>query len=100
MQNGIVISENTNNFSPACDAILQADQFPKLPAFLQLSKVGTTIVNRAYFIALCYNIVGLSYAVTGNLSPVNAAILMPLSSITIVLFGVLMGNFAARKLAE
>ena len=97
---GIVISENTNNFSPACDAILQADEFPKLPAFLALSKKGTTIVNRAYFIALCYNIVGLSYAITGNLSPVNAAILMPLSSITIVLFGVLMGNFSARKLEK
>ncbi len=97
---GIVISENTNNFSPACDAILQADQFPKLPAFFHLSKMGSVIVNRAYFIALCYNIVGLSYAVTGNLSPVNAAILMPLSSVTIVLFGVLMGNFAARKLEE
>ncbi len=97
---GIVISENTNNFSPACDAILHADEFPKLPAFFHLSKMGSIIVNRAYFIALCYNVVGLSYAVTGNLSPVHAAILMPLSSITIVLFGVLMGNFAARKLEE
>ena len=97
---GIVISENTNNFSPACDAILQADQFKKLPNFLSLSKVGSTIVNRAYLIALCYNIFGLSYAVAGNLSPVMAAILMPLSSVTIVLFGVLMGNFFARRLEE
>ena len=95
---GIVISENTNNFSPACDAILRADQFPQLPAFFHLSKMGSVIVNRAYFIALCYNVVGLSYAVSSNLSPVVAAILMPLSSITIVLFGVISGNFMARKL--
>jgi Cu+-exporting ATPase len=95
---GIVISENTNNFSPACDAILQADQFKKLPNFLSLSKMGSTIVNRAYLIALCYNIFGLSYAVSSNLSPVIAAILMPLSSVTIVLFGVLMGNFFAQRL--
>ncbi len=94
---GVVISENTNNFSPACDAILQADKFSKLPAFLSLSKAGSEIVNRAYFIALCYNIVGLSYAVSGNLQPVTAAILMPLSSATIVLFGVLSGNWKAKK---
>ncbi|MBL7816561.1 MAG: heavy metal translocating P-type ATPase metal-binding domain-containing protein [Saprospiraceae bacterium] len=97
---GVVISENTNNFSPACDAILKADQFPKLPEFLHLSKMGSVIVNRAYLIALCYNIVGLSYAVSSNLSPVVAAILMPLSSVTIVLFGVLTGNYMARRLEK
>lgn len=95
---GVVVSENTNNFSPACDAILQADKFAQLPAFLSLSKVGSEIVNKAYFIALCYNIVGLSYAVSGQLQPVTAAILMPLSSTTIVLFGVLSGNWKAKKL--
>ncbi len=95
---GVVISENTNNFSPACDAILHADKFKKLPDFLALAKGGSTIVNRAYLIALSYNLFGLSYAVTGNLSPLLAAILMPLSSVTIVLFGVLAGNFLRRKL--
>ncbi len=95
---GIVISENTNNFSPACDAILAADRFADLPKFLALAKAGSTIVRWAYLIALCYNIVGLSYAVTGNLQPVIAAILMPLSSVTIVLFGILSGNLAAKRL--
>jgi P-type Cu+ transporter len=96
---GIVISENTNNFSPACDAILAADRFADLPKFLALAKAGSRIVGRAYFIALCYNIIGLSYAVMGNLQPVIAAILMPVSSVTIVLFGVLSGNLAAKKLS-
>ena len=97
---GIVISENTNNFSPACDGILKADKFKDLPQFLELAKAGSQIVNRAYFIAFCYNIVGLSYAVSGHLQPVIAAILMPLSSVTIVLFGVLSGNYYARKLGK
>jgi P-type Cu+ transporter len=95
---GIVISENTNNFSPACDAILAADRFADLPKFLALAKAGSRIVGWAYLIALCYNIIGLSYAVTGNLQPVIAAILMPVSSVTIILFGVLSGNLAARRL--
>ena len=95
---GIVISENTNNFSPACDAILAAERFADLPRFLTLAEAGSRIVNRAYFIALCYNIVGLSYAVSAQLQPVMAAILMPLSSITIIVFGVVSGNLAAKRL--
>ncbi len=95
---GIVISENTNNFSPACDAILAADRFDDLPKFLALAQAGSKIVGRAYFIAFCYNIVGLSYAVSAQLQPVMAAILMPLSSVTIIVFGVVSGNLAARRL--
>jgi Cu+-exporting ATPase len=94
---GIVISENTNNFSPACDGILHAQRFADLPNLIELAKGGTTIVNRAYKIAFLYNIVGLSYAVTGTLLPVIAAILMPLSSVTIVLFGIFSGNLRANK---
>jgi Cu+-exporting ATPase len=85
---GIVVTENTNNFTPACDAILHADAFARLPKFFNLSKWGVATVNRAYLLAGMYNIVGLSYAVTGTLSPVVAAILMPLSALTIVLFGI------------
>lgn len=85
---GIVVTENTNNFTPACDAILRADKFQKLPFYVDMAKGGTRLVHYAYFLAFCYNVVGLSYAVSGTLSPVVAAILMPASSVTIVLFGV------------
>jgi Cu+-exporting ATPase len=95
---GIVVAENTNNFTPACDAILHADEFHRLPKFLSLAGWGITTVNRAYLLAACYNVVGLSYAVTGTLSPVVAAILMPLSSVTIVLFGFGMSHWKAWRL--
>ena len=95
---GIVVTENMNNFTPACDGILQANYFSKLPAFLNLSKKGIHIVYAAYFLALIYNVIGLSYAVQGLLSPVIAAILMPLSSITIVAFGVGMSSLVGRKI--
>lgn len=94
---GIVVAENTNNFTPACDAILHADEFAQLPRYVSLARSGVQIVNRAYYIALIYNVIGLSYAVTGALSPLVAAVLMPLSSVTIVLFGVSMGNWKAGK---
>lgn len=95
---GIVIAENTNNFTPACDAILHADEFANMPAYIRLARRGVTIVHWSYGVAFLYNIIGLSYAVTGDLSPLVAAILMPVSSISIVLFGVGLGNWNARKI--
>lgn len=84
---GIVITENLNNFSPACDAILAAENFHRLPDFLRFARAGKRIVLASYLLAFIYNAIGLSFAVQGLLSPVIAAILMPLSSVTIVVFG-------------
>jgi Cu+-exporting ATPase len=95
---GVVVSENTNNFTPACDAILHAEAFEHLPQFIQLARDGVKIVHWSYAIAFAYNIIGLSYAVSGHLSPLVAAILMPVSSISIVLFGVGFGNLRAKQL--
>lgn len=90
---GIVISEDTNNFVPACDAVADASVFKKLPAIADFLHSTVKVVYASYLLAFLYNIVGLSYAVTGTLSPVVAAILMPLSSISVVIFGVLMSRF-------
>ncbi|MFN0175584.1 MAG: heavy metal translocating P-type ATPase [Saprospiraceae bacterium] len=95
---GIVVAENTNNFTPACDAILHADEFARLPQFVQLAREGVKIVNRSYIVALTYNAIGLSFAVAGVLSPLVAAVLMPISSVSVVLFGVGMSNWAARRI--
>ncbi len=95
---GIVMAENTNNFTPACEAILHAGEFARLPVFIRLARAGVRIVWWSYGISLFYNIIGLSFAVTGALSPLVAAVLMPASSVSVVLFGVGMGNWAARRL--
>jgi Cu+-exporting ATPase len=95
---GISIAENVNVFSPACDAILDAAQFQKIDAFLRLSKNSITTIKMSFTISLLYNVVGLSFAVTGNLLPLVAAIIMPLSTITIVSFVTLMSNYFARKI--
>jgi len=95
---GIVIAENTNNFTPACDAILDARQFARLPLLLDFARRSVRLVFAAYGLALIYNIIGLSFAVQGALSPVIAAILMPLSSITIVIFGMLSSTFLAWRM--
>ncbi|MDI5895023.1 heavy metal translocating P-type ATPase [Flavobacterium algoritolerans] len=94
---GISISENVNVFSPACDAILDAGEFQKLNYFLKLSKNSITTIKMSFALSLLYNVVGLSFAITGNLLPLVAAIIMPLSTITIVSFVTVMSSYYANK---
>jgi Cu+-exporting ATPase len=94
---GISISENVNVFSPACDGILDAVQFKKIDFFLRYSKNAMRTIYMSFGLSLLYNVVGLSFAVTGNLLPIVAAIIMPLSTITIVSFVTIMSNYFARK---
>jgi len=96
---GVAVSENINVFSPACDAIIDASVFTKMPLFLKLSKQAINIIKLSFGLSFFYNSIGLYFAVAGQLSPVIAAILMPLSSISIVLFVTIMTNFISRKLS-
>lgn len=95
---GIAISENVNVFSPACDAILDASKFNQLNSYLKVSKKAIQIIKWCFLLSFIYNSIGLYFAVTGQLTPVIAAILMPLSSISIVIFTTLATNFISRKL--
>jgi Cu+-exporting ATPase len=94
---GITVSEHVNNFSPACDGILEASRFSSLPDFLRTAKASHGIILASFLIALLYNFIGLYYALSGNLSPVIAAILMPISAVTILSFTTGASNFYARK---
>ena len=95
---GIAISENVNVFSPACDAILDAKKFNQLFSYINISKSAIKIIKWSFMLSFMYNIIGLYFAVTGQLSPVIAAILMPLSSISIVIFTTVTSNLVGKKL--
>jgi Cu+-exporting ATPase len=94
---GISISENVNVFSPACDAILDAGEFKRIDYFLRLSKKSITVIKMSFALSLLYNVVGLLFALTGNLQPLVAAIIMPLSTVTIVSFVTIMSSYFAGK---
>ena len=94
---GISISENVNVFSPACDAILDAAEFQKLNFFLRYAKDAIATIKMSFVLSLLYNVVGLGFAITGNLLPLVAAIIMPLSTITIVSFVTVMSNYYAKR---
>ncbi|WP_396603396.1 heavy metal translocating P-type ATPase [Algibacter sp. R77976] len=95
---GIAISENVNVFSPACDAILDATKFNTLYHFIKASKSAIKIIKWSFLLSFIYNSIGLYFAVTGQLAPVVAAILMPLSSISIVVFTTVCTNILGKKL--
>lgn len=94
---GIAITDNVNNFSPGSDGIMDGRAFDKLPAFIRFSKDTVNIIHISFAISLTYNLIGLSYAVSGTLSPLIAAILMPLSTVTIISFTTFSTHFAAKK---
>ncbi|MCM8569296.1 heavy metal translocating P-type ATPase metal-binding domain-containing protein [Gramella jeungdoensis] len=95
---GIVISEDINVFSPACDGILDARKFGKIHDFFGLSSKAISVIKWSFILSLCYNLIGLGFAVSGNLMPVVAAILMPLSSISIVGFTTLATQILGKRL--
>jgi len=97
---GIAVSDNTNNFSPACDAILSGDHFYAFHKLIAYARAQKTIILGSFIISIMYNIVGLYFAVQGDLEPVIAAILMPVSSVSIVLFTVGVSSLLALKVKK
>lgn len=82
----ISVTDDTSLFTPAAKSILSGDQLYLLPRFFKLSKAAGIVLIASFVISFLYNSIGLLLAVQGLLSPVMAAILMPLSSITVVAF--------------
>lgn len=94
---GIAVSDDVHSFSPACDAIIDSNVLYRLSDFLKFSKTGLNIIYLSFFISFLYNIVGLFFAVQGLLVPLVAAILMPLSSISVIAFASLSVKYAAKR---
>lgn len=82
---GIAVTENANHFSPASDGIMEAERLHRLADYLRVCKLNLFIVRFAFVVSLVYNIVGNYFAVQGLLSPLYAAIIMPLSTFSILL---------------
>lgn len=95
---GIAVAEKGNSFTPASQAILDASQLQRLPVFMRYCRVAGRIIIASFMLSIVYNIIGLSFAVRGDLSPLIAAILMPSSSLSILLLTYGSATWAARRL--
>jgi Cu+-exporting ATPase len=93
---GIALTETLTNFSPACDAILEASSFGQLGTILRFARDCRYIVLATFALSFCYNGIGLSLAVQGLLTPIASAILMPISSLSVMAFATLLVRYAAH----
>lgn len=95
---GIAVSDDTNTFTPASDVILYGTELGKLPDFLKFSQWSVRVVMISYFFSLLYNVTGLYFASVGALTPLFAAILMPLSTVTIILIATAGSSIAGTSI--
>ncbi len=95
---GLAINDDSGVFTPACDGILMGENLIILDKYLALAKSGNAILRMGFFISFFYNAIALSFAVTGHLSPLVAAILMPISSISVVSISCLAVDLAAKRI--
>ena len=92
----LTIADKVYHFAPASDAVLEAAQFGRLARFIRFTKTSLNIVKLSFTISFFYNIIGIGFAISGNLSPVVAAILMPVSSVSVVAFATFATRLAGR----
>lgn len=95
---GIAVAEHTNNFTPSSDAIIEAKQLSKLTKFIRICRINKNIIVASFVLSIVYNVIGLFFAVQGTLSPIMAAILMPSSSLSILLLTFGSSTLIARQM--
>ena len=95
---GVAVVESIGAFSPASDVIMSANMVPQLHEVLRFSQASVRVVRLSFLISSIYNVVGITLAARGILSPVICAILMPLSSVTVVAFACGLTTWLGRRL--
>lgn len=95
---GLAVAQNVNGFYPSSDGILVAGSFNRLPELLTLSRYSSRVLKSSLAFSVFYNLIGISFAVAGSLTPIVAAILMPLSSITVVGLVTALVSLKSKKL--
>jgi Cu+-exporting ATPase len=94
---GLAVADNSNYFTPACDGILDGNSVTQMDKLIELARSGKSIIAAGFTLSILYNFVGISYAAQGALSPMIAAILMPASTISIIVLTAIGTRWAAKK---
>ena len=87
---GVAVTDQSHLFTPASDAILAGEKMGEFDALMNYAKKAKLIIVLIFCLSIVYNIIGMYFATTAQLSPMVAAILMPISSISIVALSALL----------
>ncbi len=82
---GITVVKNSFSFSPACDVIMEASRLSLLPNYIKTAKAVQKLILIGFGYSIIFNIIGVTFSVMGKMTPLVAAILMPSSSLGIIL---------------
>lgn len=94
---GVAVTEDVHAFTPACDVIMVGKSISELPKFYRFCKNTLNTVKFSFIFSLIYNAVWMTLAVRGELQPLVAALLMPISSITVFTINTIGIRYFARK---
>lgn len=97
---GVAVVEEVAAFSPASDLILEGRCVDQLLPMLRYSKDALRVVRISFWVSTVYNAIGVSIAAAGLLSPIVCAILMPLSSFSVVAVASGLASWLAPKDSE
>ena len=95
---GIAVTDQTHLFTPASDGILEGSMIQSMDSLLAFAKKAKLIITLIFILSLLYNLVGMYFATRAELSPMVAAILMPISSISIVSLSALLSYLYAAPI--
>ena len=95
---GVSVVEDVYSFSPSSDGIIDGNKLSNLKRYIDFCSFNKQVVKLSYAFSIFYNVIGLSFALTGTLTPLVAAVLMPVSSISVVILVTLLTNLRGKKL--
>ncbi len=94
----VAVSNNTSRIVPACDIVMDAQHVGSIASLLRYAQKLRGVVGVAFWFTMIYNLIGLALSLSGNLSPVVTAIMMPVSSLLVVTISVLGSKVSHRRL--
>ncbi|MCP5353548.1 MAG: heavy metal translocating P-type ATPase metal-binding domain-containing protein [Chromatiales bacterium] len=97
---GVAVTDDIHSFTPASDLIMEVRGISQTDKLLRYAVGARKVIVWSFIISLIYNAAGLWFALQGLLQPVIAAILMPLSTITIVLFTTGLTTLFSRRMLQ
>ena len=96
-QCSLAVIEKSGSLFPTADGIIASEMLHYLPQMLNLAQKHHLIIRTSLFISLFYNIIGLSFALSGLLEPVVCAILMPVSSLSVAIFSAILSSIFYKR---
>jgi Cu2+-exporting ATPase len=96
---GIAVAGAMDISLRASDVFLTKPSLTEIADLFHVSKETEKIIKRNFAFSLAYNCLGVGFALMGLVTPLFAAILMPISSLT-VLFSTIIGTRKLRLMAK